>query len=352
MATRRDAIGNVIGRYGAGDRPFVLGSHFDTVPDAGSFDGPLGILAGIAVVERLTAGGAQPSAPVEVVAFADEEGMRFGTAFLGSAAYAGLFEPAWLELVDRDGITLEDAVRAAGGRTRVPRSGCPSRSSPHTSSCTSSRGRCSSARVFPWVSCPRSSATRARTSPSAARRGTPGQCRWTDGATRSPLRRRSCSPSSASAAGPRGSSRRSAGWTSSPAPPTSSPAAPVSRSTSVTPPTTSARARSRGSGASSRTWPRSVRSRSISRSRGSAPPSRLSSDLRGDLARAIAALDHPVRELASGAGHDAAVLSRICPAAMLFVRCAGGISHDPRESVDEGDVAVALDVLEGAVRAM
>ena len=78
----------------------------------------------------------------------------------------------------------------------------------------------------------------------------------------------------------------------------------------------------------------------------------LSPDLRGDLARAIAAEGHPVRELASGAGHDAAVLSRICPAAMLFVRCAGGISHDPRESVDEDDVAVALDVLEGVVRAM
>jgi acetylornithine deacetylase/succinyl-diaminopimelate desuccinylase-like protein len=59
----------------------------------------------------------------------------------------------------------------------------------------------------------------------------------------------------------------------------------------------------------------------------------------------------PVRDLVSGAGHDAVVLSRICPAAMLFVRCAGGISHDPRESVSEQDVAVALDVLEHAVRA-
>ena len=59
----------------------------------------------------------------------------------------------------------------------------------------------------------------------------------------------------------------------------------------------------------------------------------------------------PARDLASGAGHDAVVLSRICPAAMLFVRCAGGISHDPRESVSEEDVAVALDVLEHAVRA-
>ena len=352
MATRRDAIGNVIGRYGAGDRPVVLGSHFDTVPDAGSFDGPLGILAAVAVVERLTAGGAQPSAPVEVVAFADEEGMRFGTTFLGSAAYAGLFEPAWLELVDRDGITLEDAVRAAGGRTRVPRSGCPPRSSPHTSSCTSSRGRCSSARVFPWVSCPRSSATRARTSPSAARRGTPGHCRWTDGATRSPLRRRSCSPSSASAAGPRGSVATVGRVDVEPGAANVVPGSarlPLDVRHPADDVRESALARLRRELEDVATKRTVEVDLSIAWERSAVE---LSSDLRGDLARAIAALDHPVRELASGAGHDAAVLSRICPAAMLFVRCAGGISHDPRESVDEGDVAVALDVLEGAVRAM
>ena len=91
MTTRRDAVGNVLGRYGAGEQPLVLGSHLDTVPNAGTFDGPLGIVAAIAVVERLVAGGPQPSSPVEVVAFADEEGTRFGTSFLGSAAYVGAF---------------------------------------------------------------------------------------------------------------------------------------------------------------------------------------------------------------------------------------------------------------------
>ena len=57
-----------------------------------------------------------------------------------------------------------------------------------------------------------------------------------------------------------------------------------------------------------------------------------------------------MRTLVSGAGHDAVVLSRICPSAMLFVRCAGGISHDPRESVEERDVEVALDVVERFLR--
>ncbi len=73
--------------------------------------------------------------------------------------------------------------------------------------------------------------------------------------------------------------------------------------------------------------------------------------LRERLAHAVGARGLPVRELVSGAGHDAVVLSRVCPAAMLFVRCEGGVSHDPRESVAESDVAVALDVLERAVRA-
>ena len=54
----------------------------------------------------------------------------------------------------------------------------------------------------------------------------------------------------------------------------------------------------------------------------------------------------------SGAGHDAVYLARVCPAAMLFVRCAGGISHDPRESVEEADVAVALDVVERFLRGL
>ena len=75
-------------------------------------------------------------------------------------------------------------------------------------------------------------------------------------------------------------------------------------------------------------------------------------ELRRRLEAAIEAAGHPVRSLVSGAGHDAVVLSRICPAAMLFVRCAGGISHDPRESVEAADVAVALDVGERFVRGL
>jgi allantoate deiminase len=78
----------------------------------------------------------------------------------------------------------------------------------------------------------------------------------------------------------------------------------------------------------------------------------MSPELAGGLAGAIEALGFAVERLPSGAGHDAAPMSTITPAAMLFVRCRGGISHHPDESVEEDDVAVAIDVVERLVRGL
>src|SRR4051794_2794868 len=116
LAVREDAAGNLIGRR-SGSVPnapaLVLGSHLDSVRDAGRYDGPLGVLAGLAIVERL---GDRPLPfAIEVVAFADEEGTRYGTAFLGSAAMAGTWDPAWAVWTDADGVALGDALRAFGG---------------------------------------------------------------------------------------------------------------------------------------------------------------------------------------------------------------------------------------------
>ena len=85
LDVRVDAAGNLIGRREGGERTLVLGSHLDTVRDAGRYDGPLGVLAALAVVERA---GPLPFS-VEVVGFADEEGLRFGTTYLGSRAWTG-----------------------------------------------------------------------------------------------------------------------------------------------------------------------------------------------------------------------------------------------------------------------
>src|SRR5919199_3242642 len=116
MAVRRDAIGNVVGRWEpAGGRAagtLLMGSHIDTVVDAGRYDGMLGVLVALACVERLPDD--LPFA-VEVYAFADEEGVRYGTAYLGSSVVAGAFDPAALERRDAEGIAMADAIAAFGG---------------------------------------------------------------------------------------------------------------------------------------------------------------------------------------------------------------------------------------------
>ncbi|MCU1438178.1 MAG: allantoate amidohydrolase [Naasia sp.] len=115
LEARQDPAGNLIGRRegrAAGLPALVLGSHLDTVPDAGAFDGMLGVLLAIEVADRLR--GADLPFALEVVGFTDEEGTRFGTALAGSRAFAGQWDPAWAERVDADGVALRDAAAAFG----------------------------------------------------------------------------------------------------------------------------------------------------------------------------------------------------------------------------------------------
>ncbi|RAR99316.1 Zn-dependent hydrolase [Cupriavidus alkaliphilus] len=119
MQVRTDAIGNVIGRYAAdpaaGDaRVLLTGSHFDTVRNGGRYDGRLGILLPIAVIGALNQAGIRLPYHVDVVAFAEEEGLRFKTSFLASSVLAGRFNAALLERQDADGITLREALAASG----------------------------------------------------------------------------------------------------------------------------------------------------------------------------------------------------------------------------------------------
>jgi N-carbamoyl-L-amino-acid hydrolase len=112
-----DAVGNVVGRYAAADpgaKTLITGSHYDTVRNGGKYDGRLGILAPLAVVADLNARGERLPFHLEVIAFAEEEGVRFRSTFLGSSAVAGRFDPALLATVDADGATMEDALLAAG----------------------------------------------------------------------------------------------------------------------------------------------------------------------------------------------------------------------------------------------
>jgi allantoate deiminase len=117
MQARLDAIGNVVGRY-EGERPglpcLMLGSHLDTVRDAGTYDGMLGVVTAIECVACLSARNQRLPFAVEVVGFADEEGVRFNATLLGSSAVAGRFDPANLDRSDAAGKTMREALSEFG----------------------------------------------------------------------------------------------------------------------------------------------------------------------------------------------------------------------------------------------
>ena len=118
MMVRQDAVGNLIGHYPAatpGRKILLLGSHLDTVRDAGKFDGPLGVLTAIACVQTLNGKKLRLPFAIEVVGFADEEGARFQSTYLGSRALAGTFDPADLKRADAKGISMAQAIRDFGG---------------------------------------------------------------------------------------------------------------------------------------------------------------------------------------------------------------------------------------------
>jgi beta-ureidopropionase / N-carbamoyl-L-amino-acid hydrolase len=114
---RIDAVGNVVGIYNGSDRNarrLLTGSHFDTVRNGGKYDGRLGIVVPMVLVRELSRAGRRLPFGFEVVGFAEEEGQRYKATFLGSGALIGHFDPAWLDQRDADGISMREAMHAAG----------------------------------------------------------------------------------------------------------------------------------------------------------------------------------------------------------------------------------------------
>ena len=136
MSVQQDTIGNVIGRYeghssglhhspnaglhhspnAAATQTLLLGSHLDTVRDAGKYDGPLGVMVAIACIERLHVRKERLPFAIEVLGFADEEGLRYHSAYIGSKAMTGAFDLDALSLTDADGIPMRQAIQAFGGK--------------------------------------------------------------------------------------------------------------------------------------------------------------------------------------------------------------------------------------------
>ena len=117
MTARLDAAGSVVGRYrgrDGGAQTLMLGSHIDTVRDAGRFDGPLGVVTAIEVVKAAAKAGKRFPFAIEVIAFGDEEGVRFASTLGGAKALAGRFDPNALDEIGDDGLSRRQALKNFG----------------------------------------------------------------------------------------------------------------------------------------------------------------------------------------------------------------------------------------------
>ncbi len=350
LAVRRDAAGNLFGRRDgatAGAPTLLLGSHLDSVRDAGNYDGPLGVLTALACAEALAERAEPLPFAVEVVAFADEEGLRFHTMYLGSSAVAGSFDPAWLDWTDDDGVTLATAMREIGGDPAAIDS-----------------ARWAGGPLLGWteVHIEQGPVLEGLDLPVGVVTGIVAQTkiaiRFTGEAGHAgtlPMDRRRdafCAAAEATLAC-EAHARTTDGLVATVGQVAVSPGAAnvvpgmVHLSLDVRHPDNEVLA------GACRTM--RERSEAIASERGVAvswetlhdhPAMPSDAGLSGALERAVVAAGLPVQRLPSGAGHDAAALAAIGPTAMLFVRCAGGISHNPAESVAEEDVAVAIEVLD------
>ena len=345
LQTRRDAVGNVIGRLGEhGRMTLLIGSHLDTVRDAGRYDGILGLLVAIACLERLRDEGRSLPCAVEVLAFADEEGVRYGTGYLGSSVVAGCFDDSSLERRDADGVTLADAVRAFGGD---PGGLASARRDPADVigyfEAHIEQGPVLEADGVPLgVVDAIAGQTRAHitftgeaghagTVPMLLRRD--ALCAAAEFVSVVEALARDCDGVVATVG-----ELEVRGGASNVIPGKVALSLDVRHAADSVRESVVAQLRERaGAIADQREcaleWEVVQEAQAV----------RCSNELTELVAEAVRSSGHPVVRLSSGAGHDAVMLSTIAPVAMLFVRCAGGVSHNPAESVTVEDVAAAID---------
>ena len=349
MTAEIDAIGNVVGRYPAaqqGASTLILGSHIDTVRNAGRYDGCLGVAAAIEAVAALRDAGERLPYTIEVIAFGDEEGVRFPEALSSSRAIAGCFDPSVLGLQDQDGITYGAALREFGGD---PDGIADLERDPakllgflelHIE-----QGPVLEAENLPVaIVSAISGATRFRVIVS----GQAGHA----GTVPMSLRRDAFAATAEMAVSLERLARDTPDVVATIGQVEVGPGA-VNVVPGKTVFTVDCRSpddtcRIEAVAALQASFAAIAARRGVTATfetfydEASAP---CAPALRTSLSHSIANQGLRPFELASGAGHDGLAMQALCPIAMLFIRCAGGVSHNPAESVTEADVAVAVDVL-------
>jgi allantoate deiminase len=371
MTVRLDPAANLIGRYeGASDGPALLiGSHLDSVRDAGRYDGPLGIMLGVEAVDALHRANRRLPFPIEVIAFGDEEGSRFPAAMLTSRAVAGTLEEKALDLTDGEGVTLDTALKPV----RFERSREAGRADVSTTLDTNGGWKADylSAKLPPALAyleahIEQGPVLEAESLPIGTVTGIAAQLRYQAiltgqanhaGTTTMKLRRDALAGAAEMMLAIEGIAADDA----------SDLVATVGRiealpgAPNVIPGevrfTIDIRSgdqarRDRAAGTILQCL------HAIAEGRGldlfaelihDLPASPCDPALMDLMDAAIADTGTAPFRLVSGAGHDAMVMAALCPTAMLFIRCRAGISHNPSEHVDPQDADIALAAMLGFI---
>ncbi|HAF42170.1 MAG TPA: allantoate amidohydrolase [Sphingobium sp.] len=350
MAVYLDPAANLVGRYEGTDpsaSALLIGSHLDSVRNAGRYDGPLGIMLGVESVDALRRAGKRMPFPIEVIAFGDEEGSRFPAAMLTSRAVAGTLEAAALDLTDGDGVALADAGVDVGTYLSAART--------PGSTLAYLEAHIEQGPVLEAQGLALGTVTgiAAQLRYQVTLMGTAGHA----GTTSMPLRRDALAGAAEAMLAVEALAREDS----------SDLVATVGRIDALP-------------GAANvipgevrftldiRSGDQSRRDRtaenildaitSIADRRGldfaatlvhDLPASPCDPQLMDLMDAAIAGTGQPAFRLVSGAGHDAMVMAALCPTAMLFIRCKDGISHNPAEHVDPADAQAALQVMLGFI---
>jgi len=369
LQTRVDAIGNLYGRRPAADpnaKTLVIASHLDTVVNAGRWDGPLGVLTGLDILESLDRQNIHLPFHIQLIAFCDEEGVRFHTTYLGSKTFAGSLEPATLQRTDEQGITLEQAIRAIGGNP----DGLAAEAFPREQLLGYFELHIEQGPVL-WE----------KNIPVAPVTAIAGQIRaelhFTGeaghaGTVPPAMRRDALCAAAEFILGTENLARASSQPPTPPQPPPTQPSAASFLATvgklyipnpasNVIPGETTLSLDIRS--ADSATLERAHQqlrtlAESLAKKRGltltwnliqSSNPVTCDDRMTRLLADTIRAAGYEPLPLVSGAGHDAVPISAIAAVSMLFVRCYKGISHNPLENVETEDLAAAIAVAENFI---
>lgn len=346
LTTHRDAIGNLVGRTETPGPVLMLGSHIDTVRDAGWYDGTFGVLAVIAALEQLRAAGETLPFGVEVIAFGDEEGVRFPQTLAGARAIAGTFDPAALAGLDEHGVSMAAALSAFGGDPE------------NISQVARKRDD-----VLGYVELhiEQGPVLEARDLPVGIVTAINGASRFSvtvtgkaghAGTVPMKMRQDALAAASAMVLAVESIGRATPDLVATVGALRVHPGAPnsiagrVIFSLDIRAPADALRANAVASVMDALREIADARGVAVEiRQTHDAPATECAPALQKQLARAVTACGITPLHLPSGAGHDAMAVAALCPVAMLFVRCKGGISHAPEEFLAAADAQVAVAVL-------